>query len=158
MRELPRSLEASEGGEDPQEPEESGGSEESAGVPRTLRNWEGPDQPEIGEELAQSIESVEPEGPRQSVGPDEPADPDEAPDPGETEQTEHVNGPDAPSEEDGEDGSADAPKAGGGSEGEPAPMRRTLGKRHPEVASVITALGADDANRGKRLAGGTRDR
>ncbi|MFM9462615.1 hypothetical protein ACKI1K_07150 [Streptomyces scabiei] len=78
-------------------------------MPRTLRNWEGPDQPEIGEELAQSIESVEPEGPRESVGPDELSDPDEAPDPGETED---VNGSDAPSEEDGEDGSADAPEAG----------------------------------------------
>ncbi|MFH8476965.1 hypothetical protein [Streptomyces sp. NPDC018000] len=72
---------------------------------------------------------------------DEPADPDEAPDPGEAED---VNEPDAPSEEDGEAG---APEKGDQSENPLADVAEALGERHPEVTSVITKLGADDANR-----------
>ncbi|MEV7852758.1 hypothetical protein [Streptomyces sp. NPDC088183] len=75
---------------------------------------------------------------------DEPADPDEAPDPGEPED---VNELDAPSEEDDKDGEAGTPETGDQSENSLADLAEALGERHPEVASVITKLGADDANR-----------
>ncbi|MFI2033368.1 hypothetical protein ACH470_01480 [Streptomyces bottropensis] len=138
--------EASEGSEDPQESEEAG-SEESAGVAENAEELEGSDQPAEPEERAeregsvQSIESVEPEGPLEAVAPDELADPDEASDSGEAED---VNEPDAPSEEDGEAG---APETGDQWENPLADVAEALGERHPEVASVITKLGADDANR-----------
>ncbi|WUS95552.1 hypothetical protein OHA46_02145 [Streptomyces sp. NBC_00708] len=73
--------------------------------------------------------------------PDEPADPDEAPDPHEAED---ANEPDAPLEL---DGGADDPGTRVPSEAPPADVTEALRERYPEVASVITKLCADDANR-----------
>lgn len=135
--------EVSEGSEDPRESEPSG-SEESPGGAEDAEQSEGadqPDQPDEPDESAQSIEAVEAEGTHE---PDEPADRDEAPD---TAEAEDVNEPAAPSAEDGEGGAADAPESGDESDNPLADVAEALGERHPEVASVITKLGADDANR-----------
>ncbi|WP_260868085.1 hypothetical protein [Streptomyces sp. SAJ15] len=59
-------------------------------------------------------------------------------------EAEGANEPDASSEEDGEAGD---PKSGDRSENPLADVAEALGERYPEVASVITKLGADDANR-----------
>ncbi|EDY49955.1 hypothetical protein [Streptomyces clavuligerus] len=58
-------------------------------------------------------------------------------------EAEDANEPDVPSEKDGE---AD-PKTGEQPENPLADVAEALGERHPEVASVITKLGADGANR-----------
>ncbi|MFM9594724.1 hypothetical protein ACKI1J_29235 [Streptomyces scabiei] len=134
--------ETSEGSEDPQEPEESG-SGESTGFAEDAGESEGagqPEEPEEPEESMLTIESVEAKG---YHDPDEPAHGGEASDPGEAED---LDAPDAPSEEGGEDGSADAPETDDQSENPLADVADALGE-HPEVASVITKLGADDANR-----------
>ncbi|MFB8086074.1 hypothetical protein [Streptomyces sp. NPDC055992] len=97
-------------------------------------------EPSPPEDLA-ALEAAETTELPETAEPDEPADPDEAPAPHEAEGADE---PDAPLEL---DGGADDPETRVQPEDPLADVTEALSERHPEVASVITKLCADDANR-----------